>query len=521
MNMHSLTTTASKLRLKLAHIHVEAQWKYGIAAFIIAMLVRAVPEILAGPYPIGLDTLRYVRAIVDGWALRLAPLSVLKSTNMFYAIVTGIHGFSGVDAVFLLKALGPLMHGILGFLFFAYARYALKWSFRKSLLSSVLASVYFMSLIISGSYYRQAFASIFFMAALVSLNGFKSHYRYTVTCVFMVLAVLSHEIIAVLMLFIFGIEALNHLLKRDWHDFVFLTIITGVAASLFFFQRYSPSTGAVTIPLGSTVYEASANAASEVLGLIFYSYVLILPLAVLGFRVLKNRTLLCWVAFCIGVSIVTVLNTQASIIYWWRWVYLLVYPLAFCAAEGVAKLIHIKTGAILYRKILKVASLAFLLSLILIPSTFYLFTYPEEPFPYFAQYNPYLMYVPSSLLQNAVSIKDNPSVVQCFTWLNENMDNSSMLVAHEVMHEFSVLYLQSGKSVTELNKSEFTRLAEQALGEQMVKAAKEAVAEGYSKVYTVWWANGKGWYELSQLPSEFVEIQRFENMGVFQYAPSC
>ena len=196
---------------------------------------------------------------------------------------------------------------------------------------------------------------------------------------------------------------------------------------------------------------------------------------------------------------------------------MLVYPLAFCAAEGVAFLMRIKTGISLCRKVVKVASLVFMLSLVLVPSTFYLFTYPEEPFPYFAQYNPYLMYVPSSLLQNALSIKDNPSVVQCFTWLNANMDNDSMLVTHEVMNEFAALYLQGEKTVKELQKPEVTRAAEEALAEEMVKAAEKAVADGWRKVYTVWWVDGKGWYGLPQLPPEFVEIQRFGNIGVFQY----
>lgn len=164
--------------------------------------------------------------------------------------------------------------------------------------------------------------------------------------------------------------------------------------------------------------------------------------------------------------------------------------------------------------------LVFLLSLVLVPSTFYLFTYPEEPFPYFGQYNPYLMYVPSSLLQNAVSIKDNPSIVQCFAWLNEHMDNSSLLVSHEAMNEFAAIYLSGEKHVTGLVKRDVTKAAEEALAEAMVKTAEEAVTNGWGKVYTVWWADGKGWYGLSQLPPEFVEVQRFGNMGVFQCAPS-
>jgi len=507
----------SRLKLKLLHIHIEDQWKYGLAAFLIALFIRAVPEILAGPYPIGLDTLRYVRAIVEGWALQLDPLAVLRSTRLFYVMATAIHGFSGVDAFFLMKLLGPLMAGVLGFLFFAFGRYVLKGSYRKSLLGSVFASVYFMSLIVSGSYYRQVLGLIFFVASLVSLNGFKFPWRYVMTCVFMVLAVLSHEIVAVLMLFVFGMYVLSHLLRHAWRESMYLVVITGVAASLFLFQLYSPSVGTISVPLGSTVYESSAGAASQVLGFICYSYVLIIPLAILGFRALKNRTLLCWVVFCLGVAVIPIFSPQVSVVFWWRWVYMLVYPLAFCAAEGVAFLMRIKTGISLCRKVVKVASLVFMLSLVLVPSTFYLFTYPEEPFPYFGQYNPYLVYVPSSLLQNALSIKDNPSVVQCFTWLNENMDNDSMLVTHEVMNEFAVLYLQGDKSVKELKKREVTRVAEEALAEEMVEVAEEAVAEGWGTVYTVWWVDGKGWYGLPQLPPEFVEIQRFGNMGIFQY----
>jgi hypothetical protein len=119
-----------------------------------------------------------------------------------------------------------------------------------------------------------------------------------------------------------------------------------------------------------------------------------------------------------------------------------------------------------------------------------------------------------------VSIRDNPSVVRCFEWLNENMDNGSMLVAHEVMNEFAFLYLQGEKSVKALVKPEITSAAEEALAGEMVRAAEEAVADGWSKVYTVWWVDGKGWYGMPQLPPQFAEIQRFGNIGVFQYVQS-
>src|SRR4030042_4595530 len=100
------TMDLSRLKLKLLHIHVEDQWKCGLAAFLIALFIRAVPEVLAGPYPIGLDTLRYVRAIVEGWALQLDPLEVLRSTRLFYVMATAIPGFSGGDTFFFVEFFG-------------------------------------------------------------------------------------------------------------------------------------------------------------------------------------------------------------------------------------------------------------------------------------------------------------------------------------------------------------------------------------------------------------------------------
>jgi hypothetical protein len=49
----------------------------------------------------------------------------------------------------------------------------------------------------------------------------------------------------------------------------------------------------------------------------------------------------------------------------------------------------------------------------------------------------------------------------------------------------------------------------------LIQCTDEHVKDG--EVYTVWRADGKGWYGMPQLSSQFKEIQGFGDIGVFQY----
>jgi hypothetical protein len=493
---------------------------YILAAFTIPLADRSVPEILSWPYPLGVDTLRYIPIIQDSQVFSLGPLGFLKGANLFYFLAAFLYRLFH-DAFVVTKILGPVLLGVLSVMMYLYARKGLGWSNRKSLLASVLVSTYFVSLRISWDLYIQTLGIVFLMATLVALKSLSSPRRYYTACVFMVLTVLSHDLAAVLLFFVIGLEALNFLMKKLRKDFAYLLGSAGLPAAMFLFQIFSPQNDTIGNPVIYIASEPSLDLAINIAGLLIYCYILILPLVIVGIGSLRDSILRYWMIPCIGIPLLTMVYPSASVIWWNRWIYLLVYPLVFYAAEGFGRLWRLWSGLEsnfrhLFPKVLAVAYLSLLLTF----SGSYLVTSPENAFPYYSQYNPYLTHIPSSMLQTTVSVQDTPPLVDCLKWLNATADENSTTVTHYAVYDWVYIYLHNKHIVSTAKEQLGTSAQTEAmLAENIVQIAKEASANGSDRVYTVWWISGQGWYQIPTLPSDFKEVYRAGRMAVYLYNP--
>jgi hypothetical protein len=459
--------------------------------------------------------------IQQAWVLSLGPVGFLRSTNLFYLLAILLNGLFH-NVVTVIKILGPLLLAALSFTMFLYARKGLCWSSRKSLLVSILVAIYFVSLRDSWDLYRQSLGLVFLMAALVSLKSFKSSRRYYLASFFMVLTVFSHELVSVILFFVVVLEAARFLVKRLRKDSVFLLASAALPAALFLFQRYSPQQGTMVIPSNIIASEPSIIIAVYMAGLLIYCYALILPLVVLGIKGFRDWVLKYWILLCLGIVLVEMVFPNAPLFFWNRWVYLLVYPLLFFAVQGLERLWQFapKTKGNVKRLLPKVFAIAYCF-LLLTLSGFYLTSSPENAFPYFSQYNPYLVEIPSSMLQNTLSISDNPSLVACFDWLNNNTSVSSVVVSHEALYNLALIYMPSRLIVPVLQGPSMYFYVENGsvLAGQMLSTANESSAGGHVKVYTVWWVSGDGWYGIRSLPSGFEEVYYSGKMAVYLYNP--
>ena len=501
------------------------QWltKHGylLAAFFVPLMVRSIPEILSWPYPLGLDTLTLIPGIQQAWVFSLGPVGFLQSTNLFLLLATLLNGLFH-NVVTVTKILGPLVLAALSFTMYLYARKGLCWSSRKSLLVSILVATYFVSLRDSWDLYRQTLGLVFLMATLVSLKSFNSPRRYYAASFFMVLTVFSHQLVSVILFFVVALEATRYLMKRVQRDSVYLLASAALPAALFLFQIYSPRLGTVVLPNIIMASGPSINLAVYMAGLLIYCYAIILPLVFLGLKGFRDWVLKYWVLLCLGIVLVEMLFPNIPLYYWNRWVYLLVYPLLFFVVQGLERLWRFapNTKGKVKRLLPKVFAIAYCF-LLLVLSGYYLTTSPENAFPYFSQYNPYLTEIPSSMLQNTVSITDNPSLVLCFEWLNNNTAESSVVVSHYALYDLAVLYIPSHHIVPViLGPSIYDNVQNETIvADQMLSTANEYSAGGHVKVYTVWWISGDGWYGIRSLPSDFKEVYHSGKMAVYLYNP--
>jgi hypothetical protein len=494
------------------------RYRFALAAFLIPLGVRAVPEVLSWSYPIGFDTVVYIYTLQNGWsAASLGMVNFLHGTNLFFFLSSLGYELTG-NAFVLMKILGPLLLATLAFSMYLYARRGLKWNNWKSLLVAVLVATYFVSLRNSWDMYRQMLGLIFLMAALISLKSSRASVKYVLASVFMCLTVLSHELAAVVLLFYLVVAGVRLLWNRSGRNLMFLCMSAVLPVALFFFQRVSLKTGAVGLPATSVAAEPSVSLALYVGGSLLYCYVFILPLVLYGVGGLKDLALRSWAVLGLGIIVLELFDPNLPFYLWFRWVVLLVYPLLFFAAEGTDRLWHLASFRGRFARLKPKRVVAAFLAVIFILSAFYVSTTPEYACPYFGVANPYLTVIPSSMLQNSISIADNPSTVDCFNWVAQHANNNSVIIAHDAFYYLASVYLPDQQIMffgtdTSLWSDNPNGLV---TADKMASAAQTAYSGG-QEVYTFWWCNGKGWYNIESLPSCFEVVYVSGNMAVFVY----
>ncbi len=486
-----------------------------IAAFLVPLAIRSIPELLSWPYPLGLDTLRYIQTIESG--VSLASASSFVHFQLFYPMATVLYWLVG-NAIIIIKILGPILMGSVAVMMYLYALKGLGWSNFKSFFAALLLSIYFVSLRNSWDLYAQSLALIFLFATLIVLKSSNSPKRFLPAAIFMLLTVLAHQLVSVILFVILGLEAIRKLIVgRQLKDFLFTFIALGLAGALFLFRTYSPTVGSVVVPSANVTSTASVNLGLYMAGLLLYCYFLLLPFAAVGVLRLKDWVLRFWVVWCVGVVVLLMVAPDLPLYYWNRWVYLLVYPLLFFTVEGLDRLWHFCVNHKV--KVRRLAPKAIALGYVILLATlsgFYVATPPENQVPLFSSVNPYLSYIPSSMVQNMLPIQDNSYLVGCLNWVTDNVSDRSVIVAHYAIYDLIKIYDPGLPVVPVSVGSMWAHIQNQTtLVDGMIDASKAALDAGNSTVYTIWWINGEGWYSISSLPSDFQEVHRSGEIAVY------
>jgi hypothetical protein len=134
---------------------------------------------------------------------------------------------------------------------------------------------------------------------------------------------------------------------------------------------------------------------------------------------------------------------------------------------------------------------------------------PEKPLPYFdpRQYNGYIYPIPSSMLQNTVSITDCQDTVNALQWFKNNTNENALLLTHRAFY---------GWALSTLNKDQVV-LYEY---DNPVNAAETVAQEGHGQIYLVWWTDGRGWYEQPTVHSSFKEVYKSGIIAIYNYTPT-
>ena len=481
---------------------------FPLLAFIVPLVVRTIPEILMGPYVLGFDTLAFYIPSTLLWLHNGLNLwNFLESAPLFSAIYVPLVGAGG-SPVFLIKIISPLLLGFLALSMYAFARRCLSWSPTKSMFVAVLGTIYFVALRASWDQLREELSLVFFFIALLLLINEKdrSWKRYTLLSLAMLAVVLSDQIGAVVLLGVVIFTVVLTLFHRKSIEAINL-IVASLPATLYFgivyFSYISKSgLGSSNVVAALANWTGFASYQSMLIseaGFFLYCFIPLLPLVVISFKQFSNFQLRSWLLFSLILLLLPITSVSP-----YRWILMLVYPLAFYATETLSRLKTIKWKR--FRFTLQRIAVLYIILSTLILSFGFVFMTPEQPFAYFnpGQFNAYINQIPSSMLQNTIPITDCQNTVNALQWFKDDANSSALLLTHAAFYGWALLTLNQNHVIN--------------YGfENPVNAASKVAKEGYTQIYIIWWINGQGWYGQSTLAPTFHEIYQNGKIAIYRY----
>jgi hypothetical protein len=477
--------------------------RFALAAALIPLGIRSVPEIIVGPYLIGWDTIAsYVPNTLDWAAGRVGFGEMLGVAPLLYAISTSIYILSGINPVWIFKVMGPILYAWLMVALFRFLKVGLDWNDRRALGGTLLTSLYFITLRLSWDLYRNMLGLTFILLSLSLFRNWKSLRNQASLSVLTILAVAADQLTGTIVLFLVGTRALGELLNRRPKEFLQLARLALPGAVLFISIVYAFAATSGQNIVHEQPPIPTLGGLSSSLGYLGYAYLPIALLIFLGMKTVRSPDLRNWCVVCTGGMFTGLLPFVGLIAMSPEWSDLLTIPFCVYAAAGLAVIVEAPRAglnwvAFLHAKILPIFTCALALS-----AALYIALPAQQAMPY---YTAFPTLVPTSLVQNTVPLSDMEGLRIMLGWVALNMGPGAVLITHQAIYGWARAYLPPGDHLVNYGFSS------PLLGVKMASLA------GYTSMFLIWWDNESQWLGQANIPTGFVAVARSGNIAVYAH----
>lgn len=370
---------------------------------------------------------------VNRWLQRGVDwLYAFQEAPLLYMLLYLVSLALGGQVVLALKILGPVLYGLFGCAMFIFTRSSLKWDITKSFFVSALILVQIGSLRVGWDLWRNVLGLIFYLL-LVSLISKKA--SKSILASLALLVVLSNQFAAVLLIgTVIALSFGRHgeISKPTWlfpASFLFLANFLMVI-----FAKFQPRPNMISLLDVRThvinyieIFGSYSEIFLEFLSLASYSLHSLVPLSMLG--IFSNPIVASMFVVSMAGSLWFIALPWSAFSQWWRWVLLLVYPLALYAGNGLDNFLETALRGMKHRSFLKSVSWGGIILAYLCLSGFYL-TAPQAKAVSFGDLRAN-RYLPPTMVMLSVNSTDIQPINRALGWVNERMDSSSILLVEE------------------------------------------------------------------------------------------
>ncbi len=477
--------------------------RFALVALLIPVGIRAVPEILVGPYPVGWDTIAfYVPNTLDWAAGKVGWMAMLGTAPLMYMISVPVYLLLSVNPVWIFKIMGPLLYGSMIWALFRFLRLGLRWPEKQALAGALMTSLYFVTLRISWDLYRNMLGLTFILLSLPLLEDWKGPRKQVLLSALIVLAVASDQLTGVIALSLIGVRALTGLLRKQWDEFMHLVRVGMPGVAFFLLIVYA----GIVVSGGSLVQEQapvpSLDSLASSVGFLGYVYLPIIPLVVLGLRRVVSPELRNWSALFLGAALTALIPFFGPIVMSYRWSLLVDIPLCVYASAGLAGVAGSGRPTMNWLGLLRGKIMPTFSLILVVSATLYIVLPAQQAMLYYTSF-PALL--PTSMVQDTVPLSDMGSLREMLSWVGTNMGPGTVLITHQAIYGWARAYLPSADHIVNYGYSD------------PLEGVKRAGSSGYSSVLMIWWVNGSGWHGLPNVPSGFVPVVRDGSIAVYTY----
>ena len=412
--------------------------KYTIlVVFTLCIALRAAPELVAYPYPIGYDVINYyiptITNFEDKWDTVSKQFPLYVTFLYLISITTGLPAYSVVVAVII------VMTGIFGISLFYLGRNLLKLGISHSAYIAIFAIVQLAVLRTTWDFHRDIFAltTMMFVFSLLSKKnaGWKS---LVIILVLTTLTVAADRMVGAL----FSVSLVVYAIVTRRREVALTGILAiGMFCALTLSTQSTPDIKTITsteIPQNNSELKEFYNPANL---LIFFVVIngLLVAAAAIGFLNMKNTLLKIPLLVCLMGSFSWLAFPENRYLLADRWIILAGIYLSVFAGYGILHLI---------RNLKKKFSIAgFILGAFAVLGVSYTVIPHDSASALYGIIGLHSKNLPPVTMQfNSIDVEDNDDLLSTIAWINKNTEQDALIVGNPHLRGFMELYLEDNRT---------------------------------------------------------------------------
>jgi hypothetical protein len=408
-----------------------------LVVFILCIALRAAPELMAYPYPIGYDVINYyiptVTNFEDKWDIVSKQFPFYVTFLYLVSITTGLPAHPVVVAVII------GMTGVFGISLFYLGRTLLKLGISHSAYIAIFAIVQLAVLRTTWDFHRDIFALTMMMFVFSLFSRKNAGWKpLALILVLATLTVAADRMVGAL----FSVSLVVYAIVTRRRD----AALTGIFAIVMFCALTLPTQSVPNVTtITSTEIPQNNNELREFYNpadlLIFFVVVngLLVAAAAIGFLKMRNSLLLkIPLLICLIGSFSWLLFPENRYLLADRWIILAGIFLSVFAGYGVLHLV---------RNLKKRSAIAgFILGAFAVLGVSYAVIPHHNASAVYGIVGVHAKNLPPVTMQfNSIDVEDNDELLSTIAWINENTEQDAVIVGESHLRGFMELYLEDNR----------------------------------------------------------------------------